>query len=188
MIVVTECNTEKTLAEKLLKSKCPDISECILHPRYGIGKALQAFSEQVSHTESTENPEHEIIGLIADLERGKIQEKKVRQVINKIFQGIEPIVIYSHNDKRIILFMKYLGTVKVFSLLFDPWFEEVMSEISQSFRKLYDEMGNTIKRAVNQERLQRILDEEPARAFIKKTEIFVFNAQTNPDADLTDRG
>ena len=188
MIIVTECNTEKTLAEKLLEGECQETPECILHPRYGIGKALKAFTEQVSHAESTEDPEHGIIGLVADLERGKIQEKIVRQAINRIFPGIEPIELYSHNDRRILLYMKYQGTTMVFSLLFDPWFEEVMSEISKSFRKLYDELGDAVKRAVNQERLQRILDEEPVRELVQKARIHIFYTRNTRKANPATTG
>ncbi|MEB3778912.1 MAG: hypothetical protein GSR85_01575, partial [Desulfurococcales archaeon] len=90
IFIVVECNTEETTAEKLLEGICINPKECIVHPRYGgIGRALKIFKEQIKHIESSNQSSLEVIGLIADHERGKIQEDKVNMIVKEVFGDLK---------------------------------------------------------------------------------------------------
>ena len=175
IMVIVECNTEETTAEKLLEEICPDPKKCIYHPRYGgIGRALKVFKRIVEGSSTSHNGP-EIVGLISDLERGKIMETVVNRTINEIFKNVKPIEVYSHNDRKILLYIKRQDKLTIFSLLFDPWFEEVFSGLSSSFKKYCRKLGcSSIKRAKSQIRLREIMSEEPVQSIIKRTRTILF--------------
>jgi hypothetical protein len=171
--VITECNTEEIVAETLLEEKCQDnVKKCILHPRHGgIGRALKNFEVRARQSSKTS---YGIIGLVADLERGKITQKKVEQVITKIFQNLEPTIVYNHNDKKILFYKKNQNQTLIFAILFDPWFEEVLSQISKQFKELYKEQRSHIKRNKNKGKLREIMKEETIINIIQEIKALIF--------------
>ncbi len=174
--VVTECNTEKVLAEMLLEGICDDIRECVVHPRYGgIGRALRKFEELVKQV-GDPGSDLEVVGLVSDLERGKITEGTVRGVIERVFQGTEPVEVYSGSERRILLYKKLETGRVVFGVLFDPWFEEVFSELSMSFKKLYEKLGSEVKRGRSRRHLERVISDEPVREVINSVRTQLFGA------------